>query len=131
MNKTLSILSLLFVSCSANAGVGHAVAGGVVGYALGHADKTTTNLLLTSKDHDVIVCKNSGQGDTCQADQHDIGAMRNPSSYFICYNSVQDYARQAGYSKVYKRSVQFIDGVQYIVLEVGNEEKSSKIGVVK
>jgi hypothetical protein len=130
MKKILVALIVLLFVTSAHAGF---LTGAVVGYVVGSDGKREAqpNTTISSKEHDVIVCEKvsiSNYPDGCEP--HQLCEVPNPDygKWFggnnttiqtWCPTSVDAFIHQQGYTKLFKRGVQFIDRHEYIIMEVG------------
>jgi hypothetical protein len=127
--KNLLFMIIIVFSMNAHAGF---LTGAVVGYAVGSSNQKSDSpgVMISSDKHDVIACRQtSDQGfpDGCEPDKactvpnpkKNLGWWDDKNIVSWCPTTVEEFVKLQGYTKIYKRGVQFIDNRQYIILEVG------------
>jgi hypothetical protein len=112
MKKLLALL--LVLSCTtANAGF---VTGAIVGSAmLSNSSSSQQSTVLLSATHDLLTCKAVGDSYRDVPDEYCGYVLQYGRWVFI---TPAQYAKQLGYSFIYRRGVVFIDGTKHIVMEV-------------
>lgn len=102
-----------------------AIAGGVVGYAVGQMSSDTKIVnttpgyfTTTQEDRHIISCA-TYNGRNCYSDACARYKDRNQNGQAEC--SVERFVFDNGYKWIYRRSVLFMSNQQYILLEVSNK----------